>query len=352
MTKISPVLRFFHPCVLERKLKTKPIKIQIDGTPIALFRDGNNKPAAVLDRCPHRFTPLSAGAVEAGRIVCPYHGWNFDKSGCGKRPFDANEAGVTCKVPAFKVIEKNGYLWVARKDVVEEVEIGEEGWDYIGAFGFESPAPLHVVLDNFNEDEHFPFVHKILGWDAEGSRHIKHTARVENDAIHVTYSAPQRKFFGMRLVGFAPKSQFNMQWAMHFNPIRASYTASFTNAEDEDVSITHSRATIFFVPVDEYNTTIHVFLFYKPVKSWSSLVMSLTKNLFLYMARKDLESDLKLHKLVSHTPYDLKGMYLSPFDKPLQYSRALLEGVYFSDKLHRGERERTGLDGREKTPHL
>jgi nitrite reductase (NADH) small subunit len=30
------------------------------------------------DECPHRWAPLSEGAVEDNRVVCPWHGWSFD----------------------------------------------------------------------------------------------------------------------------------------------------------------------------------------------------------------------------------------------------------------------------------
>jgi nitrite reductase (NADH) small subunit len=28
--------------------------------------------------CPHQEGPLAEGAIEEGRIVCPWHGWSFD----------------------------------------------------------------------------------------------------------------------------------------------------------------------------------------------------------------------------------------------------------------------------------
>jgi len=47
---------------------------------IALFRDENGQPVALLDRCPHRNFKLSQGHVKDGLLQCPYHGWVFDKS--------------------------------------------------------------------------------------------------------------------------------------------------------------------------------------------------------------------------------------------------------------------------------
>ena len=55
-------------------------RVEVDGTPVVLARLGDEVLAAV-DRCPHRGAPLSAGTVEHGCLVCPYHGWAFDQHG-------------------------------------------------------------------------------------------------------------------------------------------------------------------------------------------------------------------------------------------------------------------------------
>ena len=42
----------------------------------------------VLDGiCPHRNGPLGAGNFADGRVICPYHGWEFD---CVTGEYDSN----------------------------------------------------------------------------------------------------------------------------------------------------------------------------------------------------------------------------------------------------------------------
>ncbi len=82
----SPVDRFFHPVYDVAKLRDKPVRVQVAGTAYVLFRDAAGQAGALLDRCPHRFAPLSQGWVKNGRLTCPYHGWHFDREGCGKSP--------------------------------------------------------------------------------------------------------------------------------------------------------------------------------------------------------------------------------------------------------------------------
>jgi nitrite reductase (NADH) small subunit len=36
------------------------------------------KPLALNNVCPHRGGPLAEGAIEGGKVVCPWHQWTFD----------------------------------------------------------------------------------------------------------------------------------------------------------------------------------------------------------------------------------------------------------------------------------
>jgi nitrite reductase/ring-hydroxylating ferredoxin subunit len=45
---------------------------------VAVCRLADGRAFALLDRCPHDGGRLSDGFVEAGRLVCSRHGWEFD----------------------------------------------------------------------------------------------------------------------------------------------------------------------------------------------------------------------------------------------------------------------------------
>lgn len=54
---------------------------------IALFRTGDDRVYALLDRCPHRGGPLSQGLVCGRRVVCPLHNWAIElDSGAAAAP--------------------------------------------------------------------------------------------------------------------------------------------------------------------------------------------------------------------------------------------------------------------------
>ena len=69
---MADVLRFFHPVLASRALGKDPVRVTVDGRHVALFRDGGGRVGALVDRCPHRFAPLSRGRVRPhGRLACP-----------------------------------------------------------------------------------------------------------------------------------------------------------------------------------------------------------------------------------------------------------------------------------------
>jgi len=54
-----------------------PKKVGVNGEDIAIFNiDGQY--LAIGDICPHRGAPLSEGFVEAGKVFCPWHCFDFN----------------------------------------------------------------------------------------------------------------------------------------------------------------------------------------------------------------------------------------------------------------------------------
>ena len=70
-------------------------RVARDGhTAVAVFRNGENKVFALLDRCPHKGGPLSQGIVFGESVACPLHNWTIGlDDGCARAP----DAGCTQK---------------------------------------------------------------------------------------------------------------------------------------------------------------------------------------------------------------------------------------------------------------
>lgn len=76
-----------------------------------LFRSAEGEASCVRDECAHRACPLSLGSVDDGKIVCPYHGWQYDSQGnCTHMPSTAQRKGVV--LDSLTVSERDGFVWV------------------------------------------------------------------------------------------------------------------------------------------------------------------------------------------------------------------------------------------------
>jgi len=79
--------------------------------PILFYRRADGTAAALFDRCPHRFAPLSAGRIEGDQVVCGYHGLGFGADGaCTANP----HGPITSKmrVKAYPLVERHLALWI------------------------------------------------------------------------------------------------------------------------------------------------------------------------------------------------------------------------------------------------
>jgi nitrite reductase (NADH) small subunit len=73
-------------------------------TDVAIFRNGEDKVFALLDKCPHKGGPLSQGIVFGERVACPLHNWNIElPSGCAVSPDEGCTQRFAVKVDAGQV---------------------------------------------------------------------------------------------------------------------------------------------------------------------------------------------------------------------------------------------------------
>lgn len=148
-------------------LGKKPLAVTILDTPLALFRDGDGRAAALLDRCPHRMIPLSRGRITDGRLACAYHGWQFDGAGtctavpglCGEPRDERRNAR------AFPVIEQQGYVWVyaaqgepSKREPYRIPLVDETGYTSF-RWTVDAKTSLLNAIENVFDPAHTHFVH-------------------------------------------------------------------------------------------------------------------------------------------------------------------------------------------------
>lgn len=160
--------RFWYPLAFGADLAAGPIHRRLLGVDLVLWRGADGQPAAARDRCPHREATLSTGWTDAGALVCPYHGWQFDSTGTcrlipqngpGQRP---NPRAV---LDTFRATEALGLVWACLEpDPVGGIpivdEFGADGWRVVPEFDLEWPCAAPQLLDNNLDLAHVSFVHR------------------------------------------------------------------------------------------------------------------------------------------------------------------------------------------------
>jgi len=324
-------MRHYHPVLRSSELGRKPRQTRIGTNAYALFRDASGRPRALLDRCAHRFAPLSRGSVQDGRLQCGYHGWSFDGDGVGRCP---SQPSLTCSVPALQLRESLGWLWLAGRDVdpARMPQLEGDAYRLAGSLSLEAAAPMHVVLDNFNEDEHTPFIHGRLGWSAADAAKIEFETATHDDSIEVAYRAPQRPSLLLPLVMVRHGDTFHNRWFTRFSPVHIVYTLHWTARQTGARRPLTLRFGIFFVPIGERRTRIVAFVFTRMGSRLPKPLERALDHVVCAMAWKEIFDDARWVSHIADTPYSFRGMRLDRFDAPRVRSRQLLERIYFGGR--------------------
>ena len=160
------MLGFWYPLARSNDVLGAPLARMLLGRKLVLWRDDAGNVAAFPDRCPHREAPLSAGWVADDRLVCPYHGWEFQHTGqCAKVPSANPGVPVPPKahLSAYAVQERYGLVWVCLGEPTAEIPAMK--WEDDPSFR-RINTPVDVwkcaatrMVDNFLDITHFPWVH-------------------------------------------------------------------------------------------------------------------------------------------------------------------------------------------------
>jgi phenylpropionate dioxygenase-like ring-hydroxylating dioxygenase large terminal subunit len=86
---------------------------KICNQPIVMYRTSTGAIAALHDRCPHRFVPLSMGKRVGDTVQCGYHGLRFDATGaCAEAPNDDDAQRARICVTAYPAVERYAVVWL------------------------------------------------------------------------------------------------------------------------------------------------------------------------------------------------------------------------------------------------
>lgn len=148
------------------EISQKPLARWLLETPVVLYRLADGSPVALYDRCPHRWAPLSEGHVEGDRIICPYHGMQFDAAGkCTKAPTQTMMP-KTAEIPSYPVREAGSFIWIwmGDQDAIdsEPPDVSyqtDPGWTSMTGY-YEVAANWVLIRENVLDLTHVAFLHK------------------------------------------------------------------------------------------------------------------------------------------------------------------------------------------------
>jgi phenylpropionate dioxygenase-like ring-hydroxylating dioxygenase large terminal subunit len=174
------------------------LRRRIIGVPVVLYRLQSGAVAALEDRCPHRFAPLSRGTRDGDSIRCGYHGLTFDATGrCIHNPF-SERIPAGAEVQSFVSYERDGivWLWAGDKALADSSQVPKfqslqlpNGPEPIRGY-MTMDANYEYGTDNLMDLSHIEFVHTGSFAGAGVIFAGKHTVREEGEELHSNWWMP------------------------------------------------------------------------------------------------------------------------------------------------------------------
>lgn len=157
--------------------------------PMMLFRDGDGVARAIVDRCPHRFAPLSMGVHKGDRVACRYHGMEFDRHGrCVLSPF-TKEIPAVAHIVSYPVMERNGVLWVWPGDAAKAEGVSPPDYPFLTEYRHlvkgVTPVEAYYELstDNLMDLSHAGFLHGEAFGENDQTNSVRTLERVGDEIV-------------------------------------------------------------------------------------------------------------------------------------------------------------------------
>jgi vanillate O-demethylase monooxygenase subunit len=137
---------------------------RIADEPVVFYRTGDGTAVALVDRCPHRRYPLSAGMLDGDVVQCGYHGFRFEADGTCVGVPGQTKVPLSANVHTYPLVERFGQIWVFPGDPaladpakIPHVPWTSEWWSSTGHAPLKARASL--LIDNLLDLSHETYIH-------------------------------------------------------------------------------------------------------------------------------------------------------------------------------------------------
>ncbi len=135
--------------------------------PLVIYRTASGALSCLVDRCPHRFAPLSRGRLTDRGIRCGYHGLEFDGTGeCVTNPHGPIARAL--KIRSYPVVDRHGMVWVWLSEQdhsrahIPNLSFVTETPSTAFSKGYMHGAANHLLLvDNILDLSHADYLHPV-----------------------------------------------------------------------------------------------------------------------------------------------------------------------------------------------
>lgn len=266
-TSVVPLPAQWFIACRSKELGAGPVRTTLEGKPVALFRDGSGKPGALVDRCPHRNVPLSAGKVVDGCLQCPYHGWRFRTDGeCTFVPGRVEEKRAP-PAAAHACVERAGNVWIysspgeAPTSEPFEFPFADDPRYTTVRREITFDGSMHSVIENTLDVPHTAYLHGGLFRTEKKSNEIDVVVRRRARDVEVEYiGEPRPSGIAGRIL--APGGGI----VKHFDRFIAPAIAQVEYALGER---SHFVVTTAHTPLEAFKTRLYVSITFRlPIPHW------------------------------------------------------------------------------------
>ena len=255
----------WYAAALASELSHLPLGRVLLGEKIVFFRDSKGGIAALQNRCPHRFAPLSMGKVKGDEIECGYHGLRFGADGvCKGNPHGNKQVPNASTIKYYPAAERDGFIWFwpgdpakADPNLIPAFPEMSDTENYTAVFGYlPTMANYELVIDNLLDLSHVEFLHPMFQ-QPEGVDAHKTEFKQEGNVIHAMRWKPDTAIHGLagNLYWTSPSKRGDARAHMHWSaPSILHFDLGVTEVgapEKEGICLPNAHLV---TPQDEFNS--------------------------------------------------------------------------------------------------
>ncbi|WP_294017422.1 aromatic ring-hydroxylating dioxygenase subunit alpha [Sphingomonas sp.] len=249
-----------------------------------IYRTEDGGYAMLLNRCPHRFAPLSRGRREGDLIECGYHGLRFDRTGtCVHNPF-SDLIPPNASIPTYPVVARNGIIWfwpgeagAADESLIPDYSILDDPTPMVRK-RTRMEANYELLADNLLDLSHVEFVHRNSFRSGGAMLKGEHKAYTdEQGAIWSCWSMTNvpAPLFATTLADVPTDRWTNMRWSAPAN-LYLEVGAAPTGCPRDESPVQPLRNPHIVTP--ETQTSSHYFYNHKPGEEAAALATQVFEN--------------------------------------------------------------------------